>query len=129
MLHSWSNSSTIQLIRLLLPVALLCVAAYEHQAIMATAGTQTVTIHYASPGARPPVFVAGSFTAPPWQPIELDYKVSEQDFEFSRDFDIAEGQWQYKFRLGFGDWWVCDENAEIGKLIPWKSHGSSRVHG
>ena len=31
-------------------------------------------------------------------------------WEFSKTFSAAKGEHQYKFRLGPGDWWVCDES-------------------
>ncbi|KAI9869944.1 MAG: hypothetical protein M1830_004899, partial [Pleopsidium flavum] len=80
-----------------------------------------IRLKYSHPGARPPVYVAASFTSPPWQPLELDYvQVSSMnndldnmsEFEFFKDFYVTEGHWQYKFRLGPGDWWVCREGVE-----------------
>lgn len=35
------------------------------------------------------------------------------EFTFVRSFEVEEGEYQYKFRLGPGDWWVCDEAREI----------------
>jgi len=32
------------------------------------------------------------------------------EWEFSKTFPAAKGEYQYKFRLGPGDWWVCDES-------------------
>lgn len=32
------------------------------------------------------------------------------EWEFSKTFSASEGEYQYKFRLGPGDWWVCDES-------------------
>lgn len=82
----------------------------------------TVTINFASPGAQPPVFVAGSFTNPPWRPQELDFVVDEiedsaperKEYKFFAQFQLEEGQWEYKFRLGYGNWWVCDDQTETG---------------
>jgi hypothetical protein len=38
-----------------------------------------------------------------------------EDLEFYKDFiDVAEGTYQYKFRLGTGGWWVLDEEAPTG---------------
>lgn len=34
--------------------------------------------------------------------------------EYWQDFDVEEGEYQYKFRLGPGDWWVLDETKDIG---------------
>lgn len=35
---------------------------------------------------------------------------SHEAARFSQSFLVEEGQYQYKFRLGAGDWWVCDES-------------------
>lgn len=93
--------------------------------MVTTSDKRFVTITYKHSGARPPVYVAGSFTVPAWEPQELEaVPVPEGDsishiisngaeYVFSRQFQIAVGDWQYKFRLGDGDWWVCDEAADI----------------
>ena len=89
-----------------------------------TKPTHPTKITFSSPGACPPVFVAGSFTTPQWQPYELEYSIvankdpSDSDrpnYLFFRTFSLPEGTFQYKFRLGYeGDWWVCDQNMDIG---------------
>lgn len=33
--------------------------------------------------------------------------------EYWQEFDVEEGEYQYKFRLGPGDWWVLDETKDI----------------
>lgn len=77
---------------------------------------QTVTIKYSSPSTRPPVYVATSLTAPPWEPIEMEYVIKDDELAFSKRFvDVEAGTHQYKFRLGPGDWWVLDGNAPTGK--------------
>lgn len=91
---------------------------------MAKRDTYPVKITFASPGAYPPVYVAGSFTVPHWQPQELELSIGncgkndangQTRYVFHRTFEIPEGTFQYKFRLGHeGDWWVCDSNEEIG---------------
>lgn len=67
-----------------------------------------------TPGLTPPVFIAGSFTS--WQPIELEFEESRDNIEVQHRFykvlDIAPGVHQYKFRLGPGDWWICDDSTE-----------------
>ena len=95
--------------------------------IMSSSPKQLVKITYSSPDIQPPVYVAGAFTDPPWQPCEMkcvkpvqDPNVDPQakpDYTFSKEFEVTGGRWQYKFRLGPGDWWVCDEAAEIGWLL------------
>lgn len=37
------------------------------------------------------------------------------EFEFFKDFYVTEGHWQYKFRLGHGDWWVCNDKVKTGQ--------------
>ncbi|GME61535.1 hypothetical protein GTA08_BOTSDO00663 [Neofusicoccum parvum] len=76
-----------------------------------------VTITFSVPGTHPPVYVASSLTNPSWQPVEMDLKderTASGDLVFEKKFDAVEsGEYQYKFRLGHGDWWVCDESAPI----------------
>ncbi|KAL1635204.1 hypothetical protein SLS58_010374 [Diplodia intermedia] len=76
-----------------------------------------VTITFSVPGTLPPVFVASSLTTPSWEPIEMsvkDERTASGDLIFEKNFDAVEsGEYQYKFRLGPGDWWVCDESAPI----------------
>ena len=90
---------------------------------------ESVLIEYKNLGLQPPVFVAGSFTTPAWQAVELDAvargendnmdpgSIEAKERLFCKRFDIPEGRWQYKFRLGHGDWWVCDGNKEIGEKL------------
>ncbi|KAL8914515.1 MAG: hypothetical protein Q9171_000868 [Xanthocarpia ochracea] len=94
--------------------------------------TYPVTISFVGPGARPPVYVAGSFTVPEWQPHELGHLVLEHDttvaddrisYVFRRTFDVPQGTYQYKFRLGHeGDWWVCDDSVQTGTKIEYSFH-------
>lgn len=72
------------------------------------------TITYSKPGTTAPVFVAGSFTSPPWEPQELEQDDVEGSSSFSRTFSARPGTYQYKFRLGTGDWWVFAETYETG---------------
>lgn len=78
----------------------------------------TVKITFGKSGVQPPVFVATSFTDHPWEPQEMkvveDHTTSD-DLIFEKTYnDVPEGEHQYKFRLGHGDWWVVDDNAETG---------------
>ncbi|KAI9809551.1 MAG: hypothetical protein M1827_006786 [Pycnora praestabilis] len=77
----------------------------------------SVTLSYAHPDTQPPVYVAGSFTSPPWVPQELTHSVEAEHehnglSKFYKNLDIPEGRWQYKYRIGEGDWWVIDKNSE-----------------
>ncbi|KAL8387887.1 hypothetical protein RB595_009603 [Gaeumannomyces hyphopodioides] len=73
-----------------------------------------VTITFRRPGTSPPVFVAGSFSEPQWQPQEMTYSSDGQgEYEFKAEFLAAPGSSiQYKFRVGHGDWWLLDEKAD-----------------
>jgi hypothetical protein len=91
---------------------------------MAASRVHKIKITFSSSGAVPPVYVAGAFTKPPWHPTELESEKSSVDdavgvdeYVFWKDFEVEEGSWQYKFRLGDGEWWVCDGNAEIGTVL------------
>ncbi|TKA77413.1 hypothetical protein B0A49_03495 [Cryomyces minteri] len=74
---------------------------------------QTVKITYAHPGTKPPVYIITSLGSPQWEPTEMQYSPKDGELEFSKSFEnVDEGEYQYKFRLGPGDWWVLDETAE-----------------
>lgn len=77
----------------------------------------SVTITYERQGTTPPIFVAGSFTEPAWQPVELDHQKVDKEYIFSKAFEITPGLHQYKFRVGQGDWWVCDDTKDRGVPI------------
>lgn len=76
-------------------------------------------ISFSPKGAKPPVFIAGTFTNPPWQQLEMQSIELENSGEYRHEIrlDIPKGQdYQYKFRLGKGDWWDLNEEEPIGKL-------------
>jgi hypothetical protein len=89
-----------------------------------------VRITYAHTGSVPPVYLAGSFTTPPWEPQEMQYtelqskevesgeggQQAQPEYEFYKELDVKEGQWQYRFRVGQGDLWVLDRNAPTGMV-------------
>lgn len=84
------------------------------------ADTKTsVVIKYSKPGACPPIYLAGSFPESVWQPQEMEYtNDSKNDYVFSKAVEVEEGkEYQYKFRIGNGDWWMSDEDAPIGMII------------
>ncbi len=40
-------------------------------------------------------------------------------YHFEKEVQLeADGSYQYKFRLGPGDWWVLDETAPVGMCFP-----------
>lgn len=76
--------------------------------------TQEVRLAYRSKGLRPPVYVVTSLSNPQWEPKELHSEVLDDgELEFWRTFQVEEGEYQYKYRLGPGDWWALDETKPI----------------
>jgi 1,4-alpha-glucan branching enzyme len=78
-----------------------------------------LTITYRLAGTQPPIFVAGEFSEPPWDPQEMEY-TSDKDGEHTftkRVLAKAGSKVQYKFRVGTGDWWVLDESAPTARDI------------
>lgn len=80
--------------------------------LRATMDDSIVEIKYDRTGTTPPIFIAGTFTD--WHPVELEPQQKDADYIFSRRFSVKPGTYQYKFRLGHGDWWVCDEAKQTG---------------
>jgi 1,4-alpha-glucan branching enzyme len=74
----------------------------------------SVTVRYSKPGISPPVFLAGTFSD--WQLEEMQYSsVADNEYEFHKEVQIEEGrEYQYKFRIGEGDWWVLNEDSPSG---------------
>lgn len=82
---------------------------YSHTTNAAMAHKVTVT--YSSAGLQPPVYITTSLSEPQWDLLEMDCRRTPNgQHEFAKTFHVAEGEYQYKFRLGLGDWWVCDES-------------------
>ena len=73
-----------------------------------------------------PVYIAGTFSEPKWELLELSVKDeapkkgdadSTTEYTFQREFDVPEGNYEYKFREGKeGDWFV-DEGVASGRLF------------
>ncbi|KAB5570647.1 hypothetical protein GE09DRAFT_1218069 [Coniochaeta sp. 2T2.1] len=72
-----------------------------------------LTITYRHAGTQPPIFIAGEFSEPPWDPQEMEYTTDEDgEHTFKKQvFAPANTKVQYKFRVGLGDWWVLNEKA------------------
>lgn len=69
-----------------------------------------VVIEFASPGLIPPVYVGTSLSDPAWEPLEMEHFSNHNgEYTFRKFFAVEEGEYQYKLRLGPGDWWVCDD--------------------
>ena len=75
-----------------------------------------ITITFSKPGVQPPVYVAGTFSDPPWQSQEMGYTVDEQNNYIFHKEVRAEGgiNYQYKFHIGDGDWWMVNEDVPTG---------------
>lgn len=76
----------------------------------------TVTIKYSKAGTQPPIYIAGSFSDPEWRPEEMQYTTDESnEHTFFTELEVEGGkEYQYKFRVGPGDWWILDEDSAIG---------------
>lgn len=71
-----------------------------------------VTIEFYLPGTQPPVYIGTDLSKPQWRPVEMDSTLDEDgEYRFSMTFDATEGEYQYKLRLGPGDWWICDDSV------------------
>ena len=77
------------------------------------------TIKYSVPGTQPPIFLAGSFSSPEWQPAEMEYTTDEKnEHEFYKEVEVEEEkEYQYKFRIGLGDWWILNEGSPTGMSL------------
>ena len=74
------------------------------------------TITFFHEGTIPPVYLAGSFSQPPWTPEEMEYTVDDGQHHFTKLVELERDvEYQYKFRLGHeGNWWVLNDNAPKG---------------
>ncbi|OTB08383.1 hypothetical protein M426DRAFT_7700 [Hypoxylon sp. CI-4A] len=73
-----------------------------------------ITFTYQKKGTIPPMYVAGSFSDPPWDPQEMDVLIDQHGNNvFTKMVLVDDGsEIQYKFRIGPGNWWALDENAD-----------------
>jgi hypothetical protein len=89
--------------------------------------TERVTITFSQTGVQPPVYVVTSVSEPPWEPLEMtveEEQTASANLIFTRQFkDVAEGDHQYKIRVGNGHW-VVDESKDSSTLdhLPANSH-------
>jgi hypothetical protein len=69
-------------------------------------------ITYHKPGTQPPLFVAGTFSNPPWEPCEMEHTAGEDgEYSFKKEVRGEPGtQIQYKFRAG-DDLWLLQEDG------------------
>jgi hypothetical protein len=85
--------------------------------IMALPNKASVTVRFSKPGFQPPIYLAGSFSE--WQPQEMQYTLNEHnEHQYYKELEVELGkEYQYKFRIGQGDWWVLDEDSQIGTFV------------
>jgi hypothetical protein len=78
-----------------------------------------VTLTYRAANSDAPVFVAGSFTEPAWEPQEMKYTQDEHSHgRFVAQFELPLGrEYQFKFKIGHGDAavWELDDQKPISK--------------
>jgi len=95
--------------------------------IMALTNGETVTISIRRPTETPAIYVAGTFSNPNWEPLELsakplehkdaDGKPTKTEYLFSRDVELPEGQYQYRFREGTDGPWFHDKDVKYGTKL------------
>ncbi|KXJ94498.1 hypothetical protein Micbo1qcDRAFT_193650 [Microdochium bolleyi] len=70
---------------------------------------------YQKPGTQPPVYIAGTFSDPPWQPHEMEAAQNDDgEYLFTKSWPVEGGvDVQYKFRIGSGDWWVLNDDEDV----------------
>ncbi|KAK7422887.1 RNA helicase [Neonectria magnoliae] len=73
-----------------------------------------LTITYKKPGTVPPLFLAGSFSDPEWQPKEMEYSTGKDgEHAFHSEVMVKPGEdYQFKLRIG-DDWWILAENYAV----------------
>lgn len=97
---------------------------------------ESVTLAIRRPSDDPAVFLAGSFSDPKWEPLELSVKpIDVQDDEgltsteylFSREIEVPAGQYQYRFREGASGPWFHDESVKSGTSSPFSIRISPQI--
>ncbi|KAI0389919.1 hypothetical protein F5Y17DRAFT_472361 [Xylariaceae sp. FL0594] len=73
-----------------------------------------VTLSFQKRGVTPPLFVAGTFSDPPWHPYEMEASADQHGvFVFTKQVMVDEAsEIQYKFRHASDDWWELDPDAD-----------------
>lgn len=73
------------------------------------------TVTYKNPGALPPVYIAGSFSDPEWQPQEMKHETDQDgQIAFRSEVHIEPGKdYQFKLRIGDGDWWALSDDYPV----------------
>ncbi|PNY26612.1 Uncharacterized protein TCAP_03464 [Tolypocladium capitatum] len=82
---------------------------------MATPAAALVTLSFRRPGVQPPVFVAGSFSDPAWQPRQMHcLEDGTGENHFTAQVSVHAGrEYRFKFKVGESNDWVLDEHGSI----------------
>lgn len=77
-------------------------------------------ITYRKTGTSPPIYIAGSFSDPQWQLQEMDHGIDgDGEHTFKAQLMVEpEKEYQFKLRIGEGDWWILSDNYPIGMISP-----------
>lgn len=77
---------------------------------------KSAIVKYSKLGTQPPIYLAGSFSNPEWTPLPMQHTVNEQgEYLFTKEVEVEEGkEYQYKFRVGEGEWWLLNEDEPTG---------------
>ncbi|KAI6376074.1 hypothetical protein MCOR25_002887 [Pyricularia grisea] len=74
-----------------------------------------VTITFGKEGVQPPLYIAGTFSDPPWQLEEMEVSSAEDGKHiFKARFVASPGaQIHYKFKTAHGDWFLDDKSESV----------------
>ncbi|KAK0722733.1 hypothetical protein B0T26DRAFT_674406 [Lasiosphaeria miniovina] len=97
---------------------------------MASTDVIPAFITYQRPNTRPPIFVAGTYSDPPWQPEEMEYTTNAEGHHvFMKEVFAKPGsKIQYKFRVGTGDWWAVDERSHTVRDSSGNQNNEMEMH-
>lgn len=57
----------------------------------------------------------------------MHHTVNDGGYTFAKEVEVDQGkEYQYKFRVGDGDWWELDEAAPVGMYSPFLLHAKRR---
>lgn len=76
-----------------------------------------MTITFRKAGVRPPVYLAGTFSDPAWQPREMQLtEDGAGEHCFTAQVPVQPGlEYRYRFRAGEDGDWVLDDHGSMGK--------------
>ncbi|TLD31636.1 hypothetical protein PspLS_02221 [Pyricularia sp. CBS 133598] len=74
-----------------------------------------VTITLSKEGVQPPLYIAGTFSDPLWQPEEMEVSVGEDGKQLFKSRLLASpgAEIHYKFKTANGDWFLDDKSESV----------------